>query len=161
MISKYTISFQNLISWILPTHKRRPRRIAWLFRSMKVLRNIHESFLTFAQNRIDQALIQPQVIILENYLIERFGLGIEIVPQLINTDDFFIADDEDSIQGAHVGDDADDQNLFFISSDDDSTGTGVNAIVNVPAALNVDEIELRTVLNKYKTPGSTYTINYT
>lgn len=158
MIDKYQIDFERLVTWMLPSFKRFPKRIAWLYRSMKVLRDMHASFISFGQERIAQAQVQSQVIILENYLIGRFGPGIVINPQEVGQLTY-ISDDDDSVQ-SYIGADDDASALFFIADDTDSSAAGTNVIVQVPAALSVDEAELRAVLNKYKVPGSDYTIEY-
>lgn len=157
MSSKYTIDFIKLIGELLPPRKRTPIRIKWLYRLLKWFRNIQAEFITLEALLANQQLISSQVIIFESYLVDLFGVGITITVNEITQNKAVIYSSADSRTG-----------LTVISTNQEIGGSSVksaeetaelyNFIVNVPAALSADLEQMAALINRYKTPGSTYQI---
>lgn len=147
----YDIDFKKLVQQLLGTILRKTKRVAWLTACLKPLRNLHNLFLSFTDDRLYEVRFNGQTMILEQLLIEQFGPGIFITNHIL-------------LNGAFIGEN--DDNSFFIGANADNSQFidvtysigGVNFTVNVPAAIVFVQSEMEAIINKYKMFGTTYEI---
>lgn len=157
-MSKFSIDFEKLVSDILPPRKRKPRRIAFIYRLAATLRRIHGEFLATQSELTYLSRITSQVAIFERYLVEQFGEGITItVHQLTNIEEFLKHEDDDEFGFIIVHEEDQEDGGSYIRHEEDTSGM-YNFTVHVPAVLNADLERIAALINKFKTPGSTYQI---
>jgi len=159
-MSIYSLDWNKWIAELLPLGKRQPVRIAWLFRLFAWKRKINDEFTALEVNLSEQAKITSHVIVVEDYLRQVFGLGINIVVHVIQNEEDFIADDSDESFGFSIVADEELTGGSFIAADADPNDFA-NFTVQVPISLGVDMDRLKAIIDKYKTTGSTYIIEET
>lgn len=156
-MSKYDIDFMKLVAETLPPAKRKTVRTLFLYRLLAWFRKVHAEFITLYDKLSEQAKITSQVIIFESHLVDTFGAGITITVNEITENRAVIYSSNDDRVGAVV-----------IAHDQFTGGStvkshsenyeSVNFTVNVPIGLGADLDQMSAIINKYKTPGSTYNI---
>lgn len=142
---------------MLPPEKRKPVRIAWLFRLMAWYRKIYAEFLVLQESLDAESKVTGQVIVLESHLADVFGGEITITHNDIRAEGAFVSSSDDADGGFAVVEDSEESfgGVFIQEGTED---TSYNFNVSVPAALAVDTDRLRAIINKYKITGSTYEI---
>lgn len=154
-MSKYSVDFQKLIAEMLPPSKRKPVRIAFIYRLCAWLRKVHAEFITLQAKLEAQAKVTSQVIIFEDYLITEFGAGITITVNEVESLDMFVGQDDGNSFIVGSGE-TDDGGAFYVS--DGAYTQEYNFIINVPIGLNADLSRMAAIVERYKVPGSTYQI---
>lgn len=148
----YDIDFKKMVQQLLGTILRKTKRVAWLTACLKPLRNLHDLFLSFTDDRLYEVRFNGQTIILERLLIEQFGPGIFIENHMLELNGAFIGENDDN--GFFIGVNADNSQFIDVTY---SIG-GVNFTVYVPAAIVFIQSEMEAIINKYKMFGTTYEI---
>jgi len=151
-LPSYDIDFRVMVQQLLGTILRKAKRVAWLTAVLKPLRNVHDEFVAFHNNRRYEVKWNGQTIKLEKMLIDIFGAGIYITNNVLE------------LNGAFIGEDND--NSFFIGEGGDNAQyidvtysiAGKNFTVNVPASITFEMSEMEAFINKYKLFGTTYEI---
>lgn len=156
-MSKYSVDFNKLIAEILPPRKRKPVRIRFIYRLIAWFRQIHAEFITLQIELDYQSKINSNVIVFESYLVDTFGAGITITVNEITQNKSVVYSTNDSRVGMNVIAHSQESGGSSIKSHSESL-TLVNFIVDVPVGLNADLDQMAALIDKYKTPGSTYQI---
>lgn len=156
-MSKYDVDFEKLIAEILPPKKRKPVRIAFIFRLLSWFRRIQLEFIAVYNELSYQATITSQVIVFEGHLVDQFGVGITITTNEIPQVSSVVVSSSDDGQGGAIT--SSEQSEFDSSVRSDSEAFGAyNFTVNVPLSLSADLDQMRSIIDRYKVPGSTYNI---
>ena len=82
---KYGLDFLKLGAELMPPQKRKPVRVAWMYRLMAWLRRIHAEFVLVQSVLERESRVTSQVIVLESYLQDVIGQGVSIVVAEVNT----------------------------------------------------------------------------
>lgn len=148
----YDIDFPKMVKSLLGALVRKPKRIAWLTACFKPLRTIHDAFITYSDEKVDEIKWNGQTVILEHLLIEKFGDGIYIVNNQLEVNGAFVGAGNDT--GFYIGAGNDQSQYIDISYQ----STGASFTVYVPAAIVFIQSEMEALINKYKLHGTTYEI---
>lgn len=148
----YDIDFKKMVQQLLGVIQRRVVRVAWLTAVLKPLRNLHDVFLAFTDQKTYEAKWNGQTIKLEKLLIDKFGAGIYITNHVVEVNGAFIGEGDDV--AFFVGAGNDNAQFLDVTYNIDS----VNFTVNVPAAITFVQSEMEAWINKYKMFGTTYEI---
>ncbi len=151
----YDIDFQKWIKDNLHYQRRKPKRIALLMALAKRLRDIHAEFIATHEVNKETMKWTGQTIMLERLLNLKFGNGITI-------------QNLDPTGTVQIEYEAANQNnpITYLSPEfanpvrgeagEGLIGTGF--LVNVPAAINFSQDEMKAVINKYLINYKTYVI---
>lgn len=151
-MGRYAINFLRLIGWMLPTFLRRRVMIAWLHAVTKRLRDMHDEFIAWGREKKDEVQWNGQTGVLEQLLIRRFGPGIYIQNNKLDTNGTFLGLPGDDVSYMSVPGDT--TNYVGLSYNLSS----VNFIVYVPSSLPFSRDEMEAVINKYKLYNTSFEI---
>ena len=147
----YPFSLFKIVQILTPAAKRTPRFIAWLKVFVSYLQYILEDFYQFRDRSIKEAIMTPQIIMIEWLLNTRYGttkikiiegysLGPWIYPRLVDVlHEFYL-----------------DQTNSFVYSNQDAVT--VDFVVDVPESLSSETSTIAALVQKYKLPGKTFII---
>lgn len=156
-MDKYNFNFRTLIGWLLPSFMRKTRMIAWLYAVVKVLRDLHATFIAFGGQKFDEIKYNGQTIKLRNLLVSTYGAGITITNNINTNVDIYLAYEANDPQNEHAFEAGSSGNGFVFEADTIPLGQA-DFTINIPAAITYDEDELRALVNKYKLYGKTFDI---
>lgn len=151
-LTSYDIDLKKLVKQLLSTLKRKPTRIAWLAACFNGIKTIHESFVSYSTEKVEEIKWNGQTLTLEHLLIEKFGAGIYITNNILEVNGAFVGAGLDT--SFHVGAKSDNSQFIDITY----TIAGANFTVHVPAAIVFTQSEMEALINKYKLHGTTYEI---
>lgn len=143
-MGRYAINFLRLIGWMLPTFLRRRVMIAWLHAVTKRLRDMHDEFIVWGREKKDEVQWNGQTGVLEQLLVRRFGPGIYIQNNKLDTNGTFMGIPGDAVSYMAVPGDA--SNYIGLGYNLSS----FNFIVYVPSSIPFNRDEMEAVINKYK-----------
>ena len=152
-MERYAISFYQLITDLLPSFLRNTLKLAWLYSSSVVLRNLHSTFESWGASRKEELKWNGQTIVLTHFLRAKYA-----------DNRIWIENTKADTNGAFVGIDGDTQWFIGIDGDNDRfVGTTYNLgeenfIVHVPAGLSYDPNEMRLQIDRYKLYGTKFKI---
>lgn len=148
----YDIDFKDQVRQLLGYIHRKAKRVAWLSACAKPLRNLHDLFLAFSDEKGYELKWSGQTIILEQLLRDRFGDGIFITNNVLELNGAFVGEGEDT--GFYVGEGADQSQYVDVSYNI----SDANFVVHVPGTITFVQSEMEAWINKYKMFGTTYII---
>lgn len=141
-----------MVQQLLGAIQRRVVRVAWLTAVLKPLRDFHDKFLEFTDQKAYEIKWNGQTIKLEQLLINRFGSGITITNNIVEVNGAFVGEGNDVAFFIGAGN----HNSQFI--DQSYNISQVNFTVSVPGAITFEQSEMEAWINKYKIFGTTYEI---
>lgn len=156
-MDRYIFDFRKLITWLHESFTRKTKEVAWLYSSMKLLRDIHDQFIAFGNLKKDEIKYNGQTIKLERLLISKYGGGIFITNNQNTNIEPLIAYEANDPQNEHAYEANEPENVYAYEADAANLGD-TNFTINVPAAISFDEDEMRATVNRYKLYGKTYDI---
>jgi len=146
---KYSLFKQSQI--LLPHRKRRPRFTAWIKVSVSFIASIIDTLFVFWENSCAEARMTPQVIYIERFLRNRYG-----VPDIYISEGFTLgpwiftkaetADPEFYMDLANS----------YVYGDYDAIV--VDFIVNIPSSLILEVQTIAAMVSKYKLIGKYFII---
>lgn len=148
----YDIDFNKMVQQLLGNVLRKRIRVAWLTACLKALRNIHDEFVEKITQWLYDLKWNGQTIVFEQLLINKFGAGIYITNNILETDGAFVGENNDT--GFFIGEDNDNDQFIDVTY----TLRTKNFVVHVPVALVFTMSEMIALINKYKMFGTTYDI---
>jgi hypothetical protein len=151
-LTNHNIDFEKLISQLLGNLHRRPKRIAWLKALSKPFETIHERFLLFTDEKLEELKYNSQTFVMEKMLQHYFGGGIYITNNLGSYDGMTIGEGSDWSSGIGAGSD------FDCGIGETFSATPFDFTVNVPAAIVFVQSEMEAKIRKYKLFGTTFNI---
>lgn len=148
----YDIDFQKMVQRLLGSWDNKPIRVAWLTACFKALRTIHDKFLAFTNEKLEQVKYNGQTFVLEKMLQHYFGAGITITNNIGDLDGMTIGDSPDwsSAVGDGVDYDGAVGEVFIVAQ--------YNFTVNVPSSIIFVQSEMEAYIRRYKLFGTTFNI---
>lgn len=153
----YNVDFKRVVNFLLPSYKRKTKRVSWLYRLLKYIRTIHSDFLIFNTTINNDLKYAPGYKIqVEQMLVDEFGEGITITNNLQTVRPFFAYTTDDlrnifTFKRDHY------RNLFAHETDAYNFNHK-NFTVNVPAILSADLDMMRAAIQKYNRAGMNFEI---
>lgn len=158
----YNIVFSRLIEYLLPYFHRKPVMIAWIEVLMYPFSSVYGFWLDYFTEKRFDAWITGQVAMLQYMLNTKFyGNG--------NLLSIYIVDDYDDENDVMIFNKHEQETETFIYNTDEEADEEVyvfnsnevgyyDFIVMVPEDLEFDENYMRSLINKFKLAGMSYTI---
>jgi hypothetical protein len=152
-MNRFKINFQQLINDLLPSFLRRSGQVYWLFSCSKALRNIHDKFISWGQNRKNDLKWNGQTIVLEHFLRNRYSDNrIRIENLYKDTSGAFVGSDGDA--SWHIGVEGESSSFVGTSYSVETD----NFKVYVPIGLIYDPDEMRKQIDRYKLYATKFSI---
>lgn len=153
----YDINFIKLITFLLPSYKRKTKRVSWLYRLLKHHRTMHNEFIAH-NSAVDTDLKHSPgyKIQVEQMLIDNFGEGITITNNLQTVRPFFAYDTDDP-RNQHAFGINNNQNYYAYDTDAYNFDHK-NFTVRVPAGLFADIDRMSAMIKRFNTRGMNFEI---
>jgi hypothetical protein len=151
----FSVDWNKLIAFLLPTFLRKSKQIAWLKVLTKPVVNLYDKFLEFRIQQLFKTLFTSQIIYLEHLLNDVFDKDLRRI---------YIDNDADKL-GLFIYDSeadtfmiTDDEATTIMLGSDESYNQEFDFTVMVPEGLVFDENRMRAWINLYRFAGIKYQI---
>lgn len=148
----HDIDFDSFVPQLLPVRRRKPVRVAWLKALFRGLRDIHDKFLAYSDEKLEAVKYNGQTFVLQQFLILKFGAGIYITTNVGSPDAMLIGDGADSGSGIGTGFD------FDVGVGEDYVSPTTDFTVHVPIGIVFVASEMQAFIRRYKLFGTTFDI---
>jgi len=155
-IKNYNFSFKKLIAWLFPSFYRTPVRISWLNALLFKIRAIHTYFIAFIAQKKEEIKWNGQTIILERFLILKYGSGIYITTELNDVYPFYLYN-VNNVLNPFVYPVNNLANPMAYPANSYQLNN-VSFIVHVPVIITFNVDEMTAFITKYKLFGTTFSI---
>ncbi len=155
-LKSYNFDLKKLIVWMLPSFYRKPKWVAWIYALLAKVRAIHTEFVAFIAIKKDEIKWNGQTIVLEQFLILKYGSGIYITSVTNEVFPFYVYEVNNVLNpfvypiNNVLNPMANEVNSYNLD--------GVNFIVHVPAIITFNTDEMTALINKYRLFGTTFSI---
>lgn len=158
-MDKFNFSIRTLVTWLLPPHKRKPKRISWITALCAYFSSMQVQFLSWGAEKKEELSWNCQTIVLRNLLVLKFGEGIWIEnilrPEVINITFPYANPSNPRNYSSYEYTNSLNRITYPYGSFDPEL---VSFIVWVPDSLIYSETKMRAYLDKYKLVGTNYSI---
>jgi len=157
----YNIDFDKLVNNLLPSLLRKLKQKAWLVCLITPLKTLYVSFLNLRTDKLLEAFVTGQVASLQ-FLLNKLVYGDGNSTNVFISDNtlynrIFIFNRAESSNPVYIFNRSENANPVYVFNRSESRG--VDFFVHVPEPVSAENLnKLRSLINKYKQQGNSYSI---